>query len=128
MSEKDISNNELAVLIRESAEQTKSDLVVLIKVNGEQIESLARMTKESFDEMGERFDRLEARVASLELRIVTLEEDVRIIKNEVFNLKLRLSSMAPTFEIEALQRRVTKIEVKIQQEERNRMQRIGKNK
>lgn len=111
MSKQEISNNELAILIKENAQQ---------------IEILARITKEGFDDMGARLDRLEIRVSNLEVRVAALEADIRTIKNELENVKLRLASLAPSFEVETLHRRVARIEVQVEQMQKREMQRVTK--
>lgn len=86
----------------------------------ESFEGLARITKSGFDDVETRMSKLETGQSNLEIgqknlegRMVTLESGQKVIQRDVDDIKIRLGNHAPQFEVEALKKRVTKLEKKV---------------
>jgi len=76
-------------------------------------EDLARMIKKGFDDhdkrlnsVDKRFDKVDSRLGKIDLRLGNLERG----QDEI---KVRLDNVAYRFEVEDLQRRVKKLELKV---------------
>lgn len=84
---------------------TDKDIKKLIKAQKE-IFPTARMVKEGFDDMDERFKEVHKRFDRVESRLDDLDKGQE-------EIKLKLDNVAYRFEVEDLDKRLRKVEVKL---------------
>lgn len=76
-------------------------------------DELAMIVKEGFESLENRMDKFEGRMDKVEVKLDKVEERLSGLENKVDAMDLRLSHMAPAFEIEELKNRMVLVERKI---------------